>query len=425
MRSGTSLFVAACLALVATAMSFSLRGDVLDSLGADFGLSHQQIGVALSPAFWGCTLSIILGGALVDSFGMRRLLLLSSAGYLVAPLLLIFAPRSSQPVSPYYSDPGFLFLYAGMLTLGLAQGLVEGIVNPLVATLHPEHKTHKLSVLHAWWPGGMIVGGLIAYAITKGFGLDAVDVAPARATFGWQLKLSVLWLPALGYGLMVFRHEFPPTERVAAGVPAGAMFREALRPLFLLFVALMWLTTCTETGPDQWIGPLITNLTGMRGILILVYTAGIMFGLRQFAAGSVARLLSPLGILLGSSILSAAGLFGLASVTSPVEAFVAATIFGAGKSFFWPTMMAMTSEQFPRGGAFLLAIMGGAGNLAVAFVLPLMGGWYDAQGAAAAFRYVAVLPCVLIVAFVALLLYFRSIGGYAAIRLDGKKRSEA
>jgi MFS family permease len=411
------IFFSSCLALVTTAVSFAIRGDLLDALGADFHLTHEQIGLVLSPAFWGCTLSIIVGGVLVDFVGMRRLFLLSSIGYIVAPALIIFAPRPSGTVAPFYSDPGFLCLYGGMLLLGLSQGFVEGIVNPLVATLNPDDKTHKLNVLHAWWPGGTILGGLAAYLITKWMGLDLTGVSAARSTLGWQIKMGVLMIPAIAYGLMMLGQRFPNTERVDAGVSSRDMFREALRPMFLLLFVCMWLTTCTELGPDQWVSPLVTNLTGMRGILILVFTSGIMFVLRNFAGGRLARLLSPLGLLMISSIASAIGLFGLASVRTPIQAFAAATIFGAGKAFFWPTMMAVTSEQFPRGGAWLLAIMGGAGNLAVAFILPVMGNVYDTRGAASAFRFVGVLPIILTFVFGGLILYYRSIGGYRAVRL--------
>ena len=415
------LFFSSCLALATTAVSFAVRGDILDALGSDFHLTHEQIGLVLSPAFWGCTVSIVAGGVLIDLVGMRRLLLLSSAGYVIAPLLMIFAPRPSSSVTPFYSDPGFLLLYGGMLLLGLSQGFVEGIVNPLVATLSPGEKTHRLNVLHAWWPGGTILGGLAAYLITKWMGLDLANVAPARATLGWQIKLGVLMIPAVAYGLMMARMRFPNTERVEAGVSSRDMFREALRPMFLLLFVCMWMTTCTELGPDQWVGPLITNLTGMRGILILVFTSGIMFLLRNFAGGRLARIFSPLGLLMLSSIVSAIGLFGLAGVSTPLQAFAAATIFGAGKAFFWPTMMGVTSEQFPRGGAWLLAIMGGAGNLAVAFILPIMGSVYDTRGAAGAFRLVGILPVILTVVFGALILYYRSIGGYGAVRLKTRE----
>jgi MFS family permease len=122
-------------------------------------------------------------------------------------------------------------------------------------------------------------------------------------------------------------------------------------------------------------------------------------------------------LLAASALLSALGLYALSTITTAPQAFIAATLFGVGTAFFWPTMLSVTSESFPRGGAFLLALMGGAGNLAIAFVLPIIGGWYDAHGAAAAFRYVAVLPVVLTVVFVALFVYYRSRGGYRPVAL--------
>ena len=410
-------FAISCVALVTTAMAFSIRGDVLDALGVDFHLNHEQLGVLLSPAFWGFTLSILIGGSMVDYLGMRRLLVLSSLGYMVAPLLIIFAPRPTAAVTPYYTEPGFILLYTGMLMLGLCQVLVEGVINPLTATVYSDDKTHRLNVLHAWWPGGLIIGGLLAYGITKIMGLDIPGITATRATFGWQVKMSLLLIPAAAYGLMMIGQKFPNTERVQAGVSSRDMFRELLRPMFVFWFVCMWMTASTELGPDQWVGPLVTNLTGMRGILILVYTAGIMFLLRYFASGKLAHQFSPLGLLAISAVASAVGLFALSSVRTPVEAFAAATVFGAGKTFFWPTMLGVTSERFPRGGALLLAIMGGAGNLAVAFILPLMGGWYDAHGAATAFRFVGVLPILLTGIFGVLFLYYRSTGGYRAIRL--------
>ncbi len=411
------LFVASCIALVTTSMVFSVRGDILDALGADFHLNKQQTGVALMPAFWGFTLSIFIGGSLVDYFGMRKLLLLSSGGYIVGVLAILFAPTPAGVVAPYYSDPGFVILYAAMLTLGLSQGLVEGVINPLCATLYPDDKTHRMNVLHAWWPGGLIIGGLLAYGITKLMALDAGGVDAATATLGWKIKLGTLLVPAVIFGIIILRQKFPATERVAAGVSGGEMLREAARPMFILFWVCMWMTASTELGPDQWVGSLITNLIGMQGILILVYTAGIMFVLRFFG-GPLARRFSPMGLLTLSAILSAMGLYALSSATTPFEAFLAATVFGIGKTYFWPVMLGITSERFPKGGALLLAIMGGTGNLSVAFIIPIMGGWYDSYGAAAAFRYVAILPMILTVIFGALFFHYRSRGGYQAVKLE-------
>ena len=411
------LFLASCVALITTAMVFSIRADILDMLGADFHLTKQQTGVLLSPAFLGFTLSIFIGGSLVDFFGMKRLMLLSSLGYVVSVLTIIFAPAPPGPVDPYYSDPGFVILYAAMLTLGLSQGLVEGVINPLGLALYPNEKTHKMNVLHAWWPGGLIIGGLLAYGLTQVLSLDAAGISAAKATLGWQIKLGTLLVPAVIYGIMTMRLEFPPSERVAAGISTRDMFREGLRPMFLILLGCMCLTAATELGPDQWIASLITNLAGMQGILILVYTSGIMFVLRFFA-GPLAHRFSPIGLLCLASIFSALGLFSLSNVSTPMQAFAAATIYGIGKTYFWPTMLGVCSELFPKGGALLLAVLGGTGNLAAAFILPVMGGWYDNYGAAAAFFYVGFLPIVTTVAFALIFLYFRARGGYQVEKLE-------
>jgi MFS family permease len=254
-------------------------------------------------------------------------------------------------------------------------------------------------------------------------GLDgAVDAA--TVTLGWQIKLALLLVPAAIYAVMITGQPFPATERVNAGIDSRMMFGEAMRPMFLLWFGLLFLTAATEVAPGQWIPSLITSLTGMQGILILVYTAGIMFVLRFFG-GVLAHRLSPIGLLLACAVFSAVGLFMLAAVTTPAQAFVAATVYGIGVSFFWPTMLSVTAEQFPRGGALLLALVGGAGNLSVAFMLPVIGAWYDTYGGATAFRYVGFIPIVLIVVFAALSVHFKSKGGYRTVRLEPSMRSEA
>src|SRR5690349_11940075 len=175
------LFFISCLALITTAVAFSMRGDALDGMRADFFLSNEQVGLALSPAFWGNTIAVLIGGAIADYLGMKRLLQLSSIGYIAAPLLIMFAPRPAAAVAPYYSDAGFQCLFGGMLLLGLSQGLVEAASNPLIAALYAQETTHRFSLLHAWWPGGLILGGLLAYALTKMMGLDLGTVTPATA----------------------------------------------------------------------------------------------------------------------------------------------------------------------------------------------------------------------------------------------------
>jgi MFS family permease len=399
------LFVASCISLVTTAMVFAIRGDIEPAMSGAFQLTAQQMGLIWSPAFWAFTIAIFLSGALVDVVGMRALHILSAVGYLIGVALVLLAPFPTAPVPSIFATTGTTMLYVGFFTMGLSQGLVEGVINPLVATLYAREKTRKLNQLHAWWPAGMIIGGLLAYALTN---IGA----------SWQVKLSLILVPAAIYLVMSIAETYPKTERVASNVSTGEMWREAGRPLFLLLFICMWMTAAVELGPDQWFPSVMSSLTGMQGILFLVYTAGLMFVLRTYFAGVAHH--SPIGTLVVSAILAAVGLYwlgGLQPGASPVVAIAAATIFGIGKTYFWPTMLGVTAEQFPRGGALLISLMGGAGMLSTAIVLPIMGARIDRLGHGAALQFVAGLAAILVVIFGGLYLYFRSRGGYRAVTL--------
>ena len=202
--------------------------------------------------------------------------------------------------------------------------------------------------------------------------------------------------------------EYPKTERVASNVSTGEMWREAGKPLFLLLFVCMWMTAAAELGPDQWF-PLVMGalVPQLQGVLFLVYTAGLMFLLRFYGSGIAHK--APIATLVVCSLLTAVGLYwlgGLQPGASPVVAFAAATVFGVGKTYFWPTMLGVTAEQFPRGGALLLSFMGGAGMLSVAVALPIMGARIDRFGPGAALQYVAMLGVVLAVIFGAMFAYF-------------------
>jgi fucose permease len=346
-------FRASCLALVVTAMSFALRGEAAGSWAAEFSLTNEQVGWINGTAFWGFTLAMIFGGPLCDALGLGRIVGIAFFGHIGGILLTIFA-------WDYWS------LYAGTLLFGIANGSVEAACNPLIATLYPNDKTTKLNHFHVWFPGGIVIGGLLAFAFGK-MGL------------GWKWQFASMLIPAVGYGMMFLGQKFPRTERVEQGVSTGQMWVACLNPLFLLMVICMLMTAATELGPGQWIPNILTN-AGVSGILVLVWITGLMAVGRQFAGAFVHRL-SPMGMLLMSAVVSALGLFAM-SKASGMLLFGAATIFAFGVCFFWPTMLGFVSERFPKTGALGLAVMGGAGMLSVSFVLPVMGKWYD-EGIAA------------------------------------------
>jgi fucose permease len=393
----TRLFTASCAALIVTAMSFALRGGATGDWITQFNLTNEQVGWVNGTAFWGFTLAMVFGGPLVDTLGFRRIMGVAFVGHLGGILLTIFAWD-------------FWSLFGGTLLFGIANGSVEAACNPLVATLYPKDQTTKLNHFHVWFPGGIVIGGLLAFFFGK-------------AGLGWQAQFAVMLLPLLAYGFMFLGQEMPRTERVQRGESTGSMFAACLAPGFVLMVACMLLTAATELGSGQWI-PNILSHAGVDGILVLVWINGLMAVGRMFA-GPFVHKLSPIGMLVMSAILSTLGLYAMSHASGNML-FVAATVFAFGVCFFWPTMVGFVAENYPKSGALGMAVIGGAGMLSVSFVLPIIGKWYDAgiaqrtaagtaptgdalaaiQAAAGleALGKVALLPAVLIVVFAAIAL---------------------
>ncbi|ABE35886.1 sugar (and other) transporter family protein [Paraburkholderia xenovorans LB400] len=399
------LFMASCISMLTTALVFAIRGDIEAPLRAAFHLSGEQMGLIWGPAFFGFTASIFLSSFVIDLIGMRRLYLLSGFGFLASLVIIVLAPYPVVHADSIFAHLGTTMLYVGFLVMGLSQGLVEGVVNPLVSSIYNDQKTTRLNALHAWWPAGMIVGGLAALGLTQ---FHAI----------WQVKLAVVAVPTLTYMAMSWNQSFPPTERAASEVPTNEMLRETVNPLFLVLFCFMWLTAITELGADQWFPSMMKQLTGLDGILFLVYTAGLVFTMRTAVGRYVHR--SPFFALTLCSALCAAGLWMLGSLhpgDSVLAAFAAATLFGVGKSLFWPTMLGITSERFPRGGPLCLGLMGGGGFLSIAVALPIIGRNLDQLGPNGAIRALAVLPAALVIGFMAIYMLFKLRGGYTAILL--------
>lgn len=383
------LFLASRIALIFTAMTFAFRASLEGVWGAEFHLDKAQIGWIFSPAFYGFTLAMIFGGPLCDVLGMKRLLGLAFIGHVAGVIVYLTAKDATM-------------LFVGTLCIGIGNGMVEAALNPLVVTLFPDKKTTMLNRFHVWFPGGIALGGVISYIM-----LDKLQL-------GWHLLISVLFIPAIIYGLMFWKLEFPKTERVTKGVSTREMFMSCLNPLFLVMIIAMFMTAATELGTNQWLGALLQG-AGVSGILVLVFINGLMALGRSFA-GPVVHRLNPNGMLILSSALAAIGLL-LLSRSSGYAAFGAALVFAAGICFFWPTMLGFVAEYLPKTGALGLSLMGGAGMFSVSLVLPLMGEWYDKfRGAAIAtgstpeaadaiagsntFVKVAIMPAILVVVFV-------------------------
>ncbi|MBR9999778.1 MAG: MFS transporter [Cyclobacteriaceae bacterium] len=397
------LFNASCVALVVTALTFATRAGMIDPWIQEFGLNATEVGWIVGTAFWGFTLAMVFGGPLVDVIGMNRILIIAFTGHVVGILLTIVAT-------------GFWSLYISTLFIGISNGMVEAACNPLIATIYPDDKTKRLNHFHVWFPGGIVIGGLMVYFLNS-------------IGFGWRIHMALMLLPTLLYGFMFIKLKFPQTERVLAGVSTRDMYRSVVSPLFIFMACCMLLTAMTELGTNQWIAALLENV-GVPAILLLVWVSGIMAIGRQIA-GPIVHRLSPSGVLLSSAILAGIGLV-LLSYSNGYWSFAAAAVFALGITYFWPTMLGFVSENVPKSGALGLAIMGGIGFLGGAIAQPVLGSIFDMQtslalpegqtleslrlavegsvdadilamakliGGKNALRYVAILPVILTIAF--------------------------
>ncbi len=381
------LFYACVISLVATSFGFVLRAFVLSDWGAEFQLTQTQLGEISGVGLWPFAISIVLFSLIVDKVGYKTSMVFAFLFHVGSALLTIFAT-------------GYWMLYIGTFMMAIGNGIVEAVVNPVVATMFPRQKTKWLAILHAGWPGGLVLGGLMALAW-----------GPETA---WEFKIALIFIPTLLYGGMMVTRKFAANERVQAGVSylemlkelggIGALLITALivfqlgqvfgwgpwvsvvvtlviavgfgvyvkswgRPLFIVLLLVMVPLAITELGTDSWISSLMASemeKLGLQGGWVLVYTSAIMLVMRLFA-GSIIHRMSPLGLLALSSFIAAVGLYYL-SYSVGAAILIAATIYAFGKSYLWPLMLGVVSEQFPKGGALTLNVIAGLGMISAGVI---------------------------------------------------------
>lgn len=354
------LFWASFITLIAAGIGFSIRGAILKDWGAQFGFTQGELGTITGGGLVGFGLTIIVLSFFADKVGYGPLMALAFLLHLSSVIVTVAA-------TPVYAqmgkDAAFQCLYWGSFLFALGNGTCEAVINPLTATLYPKNKTHWLNILHAGWPGGLILGALLAVLFN--------NINATSKVISWEIQIATYGIPVLVYGLMMAGQRFPKSEASSAGVTVGTMLKEVLAPVLLMLLVLHALVGYVELGTDSW----ISNITGsilndpQKGLLLFIWTSGLMFVLRFFA-GPIVHRISPLGLLFLSGVLGALGLTLLGNSTTATMCIIAATIYGFGKTFLWPTMLGVVSERFPRGGAVTLGMVGGVGMLSAG----LLGG---------------------------------------------------
>ena len=408
------LLWAGFMAILAAGVGFAIRGGILDNWGAEVGFNASQLGAINGAGFTGFCFGIIIGGIIADKIGYGKLVFAAFLFHALSALVTFAATSGTS------SQTAYLLLWGGTFIFAIANGTLEAVANPLVATLFPHNRTHYLNILHASWPAGLVLGGAAGWILDDQFRVD------------WKLQLALFLVPTVIYGVMFFGQRMPRSEASERGLSLGEMFHDVgllgalvvcgllilffgsiFEPLLVsllklsperagqvaavlswgisgaLFLAVLVITKfslgslllftlfvthalvgAVELGTDGWIQNITGNiLTSGEGKILFVYTSLLMFLLR-FTADFIEKKvgLSPVGILLVCSILACIGLL----LTSRVETFIAAllalTVYGVGKTFFWPTMLAVASDRFPRTGAVAISIMGGIGMMSAGLV---------------------------------------------------------
>jgi MFS family permease len=343
-------------------MLFGLRagliGNMRDEIYAGVPNPGELIGGAFGAAFLGNAFTLFAASPLLDKIGIGNVLRGAAICFVLGVVLAVAAP--------FIGDVGLSrnVFWLAMLLQGIGWGAQEAAINPMTTALYPEDKTHRLNVLHAWWPAGIVAGGLI------GFGVGQFGVP-------WKLAMATALIPAFGVIVLAMGIKFPPTERESEGISFKEMMLEIFRsPGFLLWFGAMFLTASVELAPGQWVNAALSAKVGFNAVLVLVYVSMLMFVMRHFA-GPLAHRLSNPGLLWMSSLLAMVGLYLMAQASSAVTVLLAATLWGTGVCFMWPTMMASVAERYPRGGSWFIGLIGSAGAMAIYFVLPLLGRMYD------------------------------------------------
>ena len=405
------LLFAGFMAILAAGIGFAIRGAIFNDWVKAFNFTGLETGLINGAGFTGFCFGIIIGGIVVDKVGYGKLVVAAFLFHVVSAFVTFGATDGMS------TKTAFVFLWSGTFLFAVANGTLEAVANPLVATLFPNNRTHYLNILHASWPAGMVIGGLIHSGL---------------ATVSWKVQLACFLIPAVVYGLLFFGQHFPKSEASAKGLKLGEMLKDVgilgsaviglfiflfvkdgLGPLLagftgndaffhgdswmyvsaaiggavflgfggtsrwsigapLLFVLFVThtLVGAVELGTDGWIQNIEDAiLQPGDGTKLFIFTSALMFALRfcgHFIENKLG--LKPVGILLVCAIFAFVGLNMVSNVKSFSGALVALTVYAIGKTFFWPTMLAVASDRFPRCGAVAISIMGGLGMMSAGLV---------------------------------------------------------
>lgn len=352
MTNSKRLFYGSCFALITTAFSFSIRAGILPQLAETFSLSGQQLGFINSMWFLGFPISMILGGIFYHTIGPKRIMQFAFATHTLGIILTIFSG-------------GYTGLLISTLLIGIGNGCTEAACNPMIADAYEGKQMNTLlNRFHMWFPGGIVLGSLVSLLMTS---LD----------LGWQAQIWIIMIPTLIYAYLFMGQEFPK-PKIEGVTSIGENIKAMLSPMYLFILACMALTAISEFGPQQWTSLILSN-SGAHPMVILALITGLM-AIGRYFGGDIVHRFDQTGVLLGSAVLTAVGIFLLSTQTGGMV-YVAAIFFALGVCYFWPNMIGFVAEKIPLSGALGMSIVGGMGMFSSSIFQAIIGGWIDSSTA--------------------------------------------
>ena len=352
MTNSKRLFYGSCFALITTAFSFSIRAGILPQLAETFSLSGQQLGFINSMWFLGFPISMILGGIFYHTIGPKRIMQFAFATHTLGIILTIFSG-------------GYTGLLVSTLLIGIGNGCTEAACNPMIADAYEGKQMNTLlNRFHMWFPGGIVLGSLVSLLMTS---LD----------LGWQAQIWIIMIPTLIYAYLFMGQEFPK-PKIEGVTSIGENIKAMLSPMYLFILACMALTAISEFGPQQWTSLILSN-SGAHPMVILALITGLM-AIGRYFGGDIVHRFDQTGVLLGSAVLTALGIFLLSTQTGGMV-YVAAIFFALGVCYFWPNMIGFVAEKIPLSGALGMSIVGGMGMFSSSIFQAIIGGWIDSSTA--------------------------------------------
>src|SRR5713101_517631 len=179
------LFWASFFTLIAAGMGFSIRGGILAEWGRQFGFTQTELGIITGQGLAGFGITIIFFSFFADLVGYGKLMIVAFLLHTASVVLTLAAPFAYLH---YGKDGAFYCLYIGAWSFSLANGTCEAVINPLTASLFPKNKTHWLNILHAGWPGGLVLGAVVGWLLNR-----LAEGGVAGIT--WQVRWAIVFAP--------------------------------------------------------------------------------------------------------------------------------------------------------------------------------------------------------------------------------------